>query len=173
MGHTFGQIYQSIFKAWEAQRAAGGVTEKRLLYVGGESAGAYLAQRVATDGGAWKARVNASLVAGVPILNPAAVNPTAKSEALQTHYLVNGCDDLTELGAAMKGWFNAMPGTAKRVSVHKPFKTAAGAGHGDWNILYTDWMGNAASWYVLGAGSYGRPRSRACTDPTLVPRIKN
>ena len=222
---TFNLFYTKHFQQWKASSYRSTPLQ---LYVGGESAGAYIAQRVASDG-RWA--VNASLVSGVPVLNPRSrfkstlvgselldddpdlvyENPNDRCETqwsqpickqfrnlynnkysgeenmldlhryngnaeLTTYYIANICDDLTEVGAALRGWFDGIPANKKRLFIHKGF--ADNVGHGHWAEMYSDIISNnAPAWLSNGetmllphpwTSKYGA----YCTG-TNVSRIRN
>lgn len=68
--HTFDILYTNFFTKWNNLRAQFGIHEPLKLFVGGESAGAYIAQRIATDG-RWP--VEMSVVGGQFVPNPSSV----------------------------------------------------------------------------------------------------
>lgn len=103
--HTFNEFYNTHFQSWKSRNPA------LKLYVAGESAGAYLAQRLATDG-RWP--IDTSLVAGLSIINPASAagstatsvladSPTTCASRLGT----DQCNALKSLYGEYGGGYNA------------------------------------------------------------------
>lgn len=113
--HTFDLFYQQYFTQWNALRQQFGVHEPLKLFVGGESAGAYIAQRLATDG-RWP--VEMSVVGGQFVHNPYSTNkdPAVISELnelpdgfqCRQQYNVNQCKAYRQLYGAYRGEYNSL-----------------------------------------------------------------
>jgi acetyl esterase/lipase len=253
---TFDAFYNNVYLPWKTQNP------NLYLMVGGASAGAYIAMRVATDG-RWP--VSQALVTGVPVPNPRArsattvglmedaqtpgdpnacmtkygpdciyfrevytgipndgsVRPlfstgynggpnsmdlhlyTGHNPALTMTYYINSiCDDLTEVGAALPGWFNDLPVANRQLMVHKSIKytpntgavavgmcspptcmpVSDGTGHGRFFEMLNDFQTvNANSTWIFNSFVNGPPATWAppgtyagsCDDLNLKSRLRN
>ena len=229
---TFNQFYTNHFSAWKAKNPT------LQLYVGGVSAGAYIAQRVATSGN-WP--VSASLLMSPPILNPRSADLSMRSRldttnpvvsrrctsaffgdsraycdvlskiyeysengfnandlknfylnsSLQMTYVIgNICDNVTDMGSIVKGWFNTLPPTKRQLYVHVGFNNTpspSDTSHGNFAAMYADffstgapglpngtkWLANGVSHYSPATiGSIHPQFASNCTDSAL-PFIKD
>lgn len=113
--HTFDLFYNQFFTKWNNLRAQYGIHEPLKLFVGGESAGAYVAQRVATDG-RWP--VEMSVVGGQFVPNPGSVyssggvvselSDLADDFQCFKQYNANQCQSYRQLYGTYSGAYNSL-----------------------------------------------------------------
>lgn len=195
---AFADLYNNHISQWKISNP----TMK--IYVGGNSAGSLIAQRVALDP---RFSIDESFVMALPVMKggPGYVGaidgcsgvdcnwsrtlwnyPTfdgtdisnyisyhsAYRPQLKTNVILNACDAVVNLGAAMRGYLNNIPNA--RISVRKGYSAAEiaqanglspvppytdprwiGAQHGIERVLWEDYFqgNNSAKWHTFNASS--------------------
>lgn len=233
---TFNKFYWNQFVKWKA------INPNLQLYVGGVSAGAYLAQRIATAG-TWP--INGSLLMSPPILNPKAFDDTVISRLdnsnpiigrrcttafggpmninnygkimcnlfsqlygatngsgnqndlhnysennllAMTYVISNICDNISDTGSIVKGWFNSIAPDKRQIYIHTGFNDmpeTTGSGHGHFGKMYRDffisggpglplgsqWLANGAATYSPQTIGENSPQYASnCFDPVTFIR---